>query len=390
MPSVELETATSSESSPKDITRALLDALGGSEPKLGMAFVPGQRDPSFHTELAAELSSALPKGTRLIYATSGAPIGPRGSTPEQVVLAGLSGDLEVGLGFVRDLSDDPAAAGTRAVEAAAQELGGPAGDLDTRRTVGIVVDDGARLKKEELLLGILDANPGLNLVGGGAGDGRLPGETSSTVLGIDGEIAADSAVVALIRTNARWATLRHHAYRPTGDTLKVTKVDDSYMQVLEIEDKPAAEAYAEKLGVGVEDLEFGKPHGFSDRPTAMRVGREYFMRAPWSPMPDGSIFFSNRILENTELELMKQVDMGEALEKFMSDEVPSKIGTPTGMLIFNCYGRYMMSQAMGIGERIDATYASAGRVAGLNAVFEVFNGFQINSTLTALAFGQDT
>lgn len=389
MPLVELETTTSNEPSPKPITRALLDGLRGSKPKLALAFVPGQRDPSFHTELAAELKSCLPDGTRLVYATSGAPIGSRGSVPDQVVLAGLSGDLEVGLGFVRNLSDDPAAAGTSAVEAAARELGVAANDLDTRRTVGIVIDDGARLKKEELLLGILDANPGLNLVGGGAGDGRLPGETSTTVLGIDGEVAADSAVVALVRTGARWATLRHHAYRPTGETLKVTKVDDSYTQVLEIEDKPAAEAYAEKLGVGVEDLEFGKPHGFSDRPTAMRVGREYFMRAPWSPMPDGSIFFSNRILENTELELMKQVDMSDALERFMGDEVPGKVGVPTGMLIFNCYGRYMMSQAMRIGDRIDAAYAKAGQVAGLNAVFEVFNGFQINSTLTALAFGRE-
>src|SRR5690606_16108837 len=120
------------------------------------------------------------------------------------------------------------AAGAGATEQAARGLGTKPLDLDLRTTVGIVIDDGARHKKEELLLGVLDQNPGLSLVGGGAGDGQPPGSTSEAVVGIDGEVAMDAVVLAFIRTRAPWATLRHHAYRPSGEKLMITKVDDSY------------------------------------------------------------------------------------------------------------------------------------------------------------------
>jgi hypothetical protein len=45
---------------------------------------------------------------------------------------------------------------------------------------------------------------------------------------------------------------------------------------------------------------------------------------------------------------------------------------------------------MGIGAAgaIDEAFASGPPAAGINCQFEIFNGFQINSTLTALAFGE--
>ena len=82
------------------------------------------------------------------------------------------------------------------------------------------------------------------------------------------------------------------------------------------------------------------------------------------------------------------VDFVPALQTFLSEEIPSRVGVPTGALYFNCYGRYMMAHGMGLDAQVDAAYASGPPAAGLNAVFEAFNGFQINSTLTALAFGR--
>lgn len=385
MRSVDLASSTSSSLDAEDAAKELVEGLSGGEPKLAIAFAPAERDPA---AFARALRARLPGGTRLLYATSGAPIGPGGSTSEELVLAALSGDLEVGIGIGRNLSQDPVAAGGGAMEQAASQLGTRAANLDLRTTVGLVIDDGVRLKKEELLLGVLDANPALNLVGGGAGDGRMPGSEPAAFVGIDGEVEQDAVTVTLLRTHAKWATFRHHAYRPTGDKLVITKVDETYSRVLEIDGKPAAQAYADLLGVGVDELEFGNARGFSDRPTAMRVGREYFMRAPWQPLPDGTILFSNSIIENTELELMKLVDIVPALETFLQRDIQARVGEPTGALYFNCYGRFMMEQAMGLGGDINAAYAAGPRAAGMNAVFEIFNGFQINSTLTALAFGR--
>ncbi len=123
-------------------------------------------------------------------------------------------------------------------------------------------------------------------------------------------MATDCVLVALFKTNAPWAALRSHWYVPTGERLVITKVDDSAPRALEIDGKPAALRYAELLGVPVDDLEFGKPNGFAAQPTALKVGREYFIRAPWKPLPDDSILFANLLEEGTELELMKMGDIG--------------------------------------------------------------------------------
>ncbi|HJL15383.1 MAG TPA: FIST N-terminal domain-containing protein [Sandaracinaceae bacterium LLY-WYZ-13_1] len=385
MSTVEFETSTSNADTAEQMATDLVEGLSGAEPKLALAIVPAERD---QPAIAKALRDKLPKDTRLAYTTSGAPIGPRGVQPNTAVLASLGGDLEVGLGFVEELTDDAVSAGISVMKMASEDLGVRPGDLDETTTLGIVVDDGMRFKKEELLLGLLDANAGLSLVGGGASDGRMPGEDPIATLGIDGKLANDSAMVILLRTDAKWWTFRHHAYEPTGETLTITKVDDTSLRALEIDGQPAVQRYAELLGVGPDELEFGKPKGFTDKPTAMRVGREYFMRAPWQPMDDGSILYSNLILDDTELELMKLVPLADSLSKFVTEEIPQRVGEPAGALYFNCYGRFMLEQATGIREAVDAAYRSGPPAAGLNAVFELYNGFQINSSLTGVAFGK--
>ncbi len=117
-------------------------------------------------------------------------------------------------------------------------------------------------------------------------------------------------LVALFRTNAPLAALRSHWYIPTGERMTITKVDETHTRALEIDGKPAAVRYADMLGCEPAELEFGTPKGFAVRPTALRVGREYFIRAPWKPiLEDNSILFANLLEEGSELELMKIGDM---------------------------------------------------------------------------------
>ncbi len=129
---------------------------------------------------------------------------------------------------------------------------------------------------------------------------------ASALVHVDGEVATDAVAVALFRTDAPWAALRSHWYAPTCETMRITKVlDESAKRALEIDGKPAAARYAELLGVEIDDLEFGKPKGFVVSPTALKVGKEYFLRAPWKPLEDGSIVFANLLEEGSELELVK-------------------------------------------------------------------------------------
>lgn len=380
-----MQTARSSLVEPDAVAEDLLRQLeGGETPQLITLFASRSRD---QLALNRAVRARLPPGTRLVGATTAGELDNQGIHSGSVVMGALSGDFEVGLGLGTGLSTDAVGAGILAMKRAAQELGVRQSDLDSRRYVGLVIDDGFRYKKEELLLGLLEKNQALMLVGGGAADSDRDPERQSAQIHVDGEVTTDSVLVALFKTTAPWAALRSHWYQPLGERLVITRVDESATRALEIDGKPAARRYADMLGVGVEDLEFGKPRGFAAHPTALKVGREYFIRAPWKVLPDGSILFANLLEEGTELELMKVGDLAGMTRAFFQDELPRRVANPQATLLFHCSGRMWYAQATGEVENLAASLRHAPTAAGMNVHFELYSGFHINTTLTVLAFG---
>jgi hypothetical protein len=384
MAQVKMQSARTTLSEPVAAAEDLMRQLGGAVPKLVIMFASRDRD---QHALNRAVRERLPEGARLVGATTAGELDNQGIHVGSVVLSALSGDFEVGLGLGTGLSVDAVGAGAAAIKRACEELGVRQQDLDPRRYVGLVIDDGFRYKKEELLLGILEKSQTLVLVGGGAADHEQDPARQSALVHIDGEIAGDGVLVALFKTSAPWGALRHHWYQPTGEQLVVTKVDESHTRALEIDGKPAAQRYAELLGVGVEDLEFGKPKGFAVRPTAVKVGREYFIRAAWKPLPDGSILFANLLEEGTEMELMKIGDPAGMMRQFFQEELPRRVQNPQASLLFHCSGRMWYAGATNAVTELADTLRFAPPAAGMNVHFEIYSGFHINTTLTVLAFG---
>lgn len=387
MPSVEMVHARTAARDAAKAADEICDQIGTAKPKLVAMFASRDRD---QLALNRAVRERLPRGTRLLGATTGGEIDREGMHAGTVVAAALSGDFEVGIGLGTEMSRDPAKAGESAVRKAAQELGAKADDLGSRKFGALVIDDGFRYCKEELLLGVMALNQALVAVGGGASDSEPDMAKQSAMIHVDGEVATDAAAVAVFRTDAPWAALRSHWYAPTGETLRITKIDSTAKRALEIDGKPAAKRYAELLGVTVDDLEFGKPKGFAVRPTALRVGREYFIRAPWKPLEDGSILFANMLEAGTELELVKITDIVESTRRFLEVELPARVNSPRAALFFHCSGRKWFAESTGkIGE-LGETFRKAPPCAGMNVHFEIYCGFHINTTLTSLVFGAST
>jgi hypothetical protein len=387
MAQVKMQTARTSEKEPVAAAEDLLKQLGGTTPKLVMLFASRERDQS---ALNRAVRERLPKGTRLLGATTAGELDNSGIYSGTVVLGALHGDFDVGLGMGTGLSTDAVSAGATSIRRACEELGVRQADLDPRKYVGLVIDDGFRYKKEELLLGILEKNQTLVLVGGGASDNNPDMSKQSAQLHVDGEVATDCVVVALFRTNAPFAALRSHWYIPTGERMTITKVDETHTRALEIDGKPAALRYADLLGCRPDQLEFGTPQGFAVRPTALRVGREYFIRAPWKPiLEDNSILFANLLEEGSELELMKIGDMAGMTKSFFTEELPRRVHNPQAALLFHCGGRMWYASSTGKIPELAETLRSAPTAAGMNVHFEIYSGFHINTTLTVLAFGSN-
>jgi len=363
----------------------LCTQLGSAKPKLVVFFASRDRD---HVALNAELRKRLPQGTRLLGASTNGEIDRDGMHENTVVLSALSGDFEVGLGLGKELSVDAARAGDNAIRTAARELGARPVELGSKRYVAAVIDDGYRFRKEELLLGVMSMNQALITVGGGASDKYLEsGPDASALVHVDGEVATDAVVVALFRTDAPWGALRSHCYTPTGKILRITKVDASAKRALEIDGMPAAKRYADVLGIDVPDLEFTKPQGFAANPTALRVGREYFIRSPWMALEDNSIVFANMLEEGSELEIVRAGDMVESTRRFFEVELPARVQSPRASLLFHCSGRKVFAQIAGKIPELSKVFGSAPPCIGFNVHFETYCGFHINSTLTSLTFG---
>jgi hypothetical protein len=384
MPKITFQSVRTALSDPQAAAEALVAALDGPAPRLVTLFASRDRD---QLALNRALRERLPRGTRLVGATTTGELDRDGIHQGTAVLGALSGDFEVGLGLGRALTSDAIAAGAEALKRACDDLGVKPGDLDRKKNVGLVIDDGSRFKKEELLIGMLSGSPDVTLVGGGA---SAPGFDPATppLMHIDGEVVTDGALLALFKTDVPFAAMRSHWYSPTGETLTVTRIDGSCTRALEIDGRPAAARYAEILGVGVDELEFGLPRGFAARPTAIRMGREYMLRAPWKPLPDGSILFANLLEEGTELELMRLDDPVESTRRFFAEEMPARVPSPQAALLFHCSARAAFAEGIGRLGELGATLAAAPPCAGFNVSFEIFNGLAVNTTLTALVFGE--
>lgn len=386
MSKVGLETVRTENGDVVAMADRLVAGLAGAQPRLAVLVADPQVD---HGALNRAVRERLP-GTRLIGWSSGGEIDREGIHHGTAILGALSGDFEVGLGAGTNLGMNALGAGGDAIDRAAAELGVKRGDIDTRTTVGMVVDDGYKWKKEELLLGVMEKNQGLVTVGGGAGSTEQDPAKQRATLHLDGEVFDDGVLVALFKTNAPWAALRAHPYRPTGRSITITKVDDETgTRALEIDGEPAAPYYAELLGVGVDELEFGLPKGFAKTSLALRVGREYFMRSPWKPLPDGSILCANVLEEDTTLELMELGDMAQMTKDFFSKELPEQVQNPQAALMFHCSGRYWLAQGSNTVPQLSDSFRAAPRCIGANCFFEIYSGFHINTTLTVLAFGSD-
>lgn len=386
MAEVNLQSVRTTERDPEKAADALCEQLGAARPKLVTLFASSEYD---QQALNRAVRQRLPKDTRLIGASTAGEIDNFGIHSGSAILAALTGDFDVGLGLGKGLSDDAVSAGTQALANAANDLGVRLQDLDPRKYVGMVIDDGLRYKKEELLLGALERCPALTLVGGGAANYQFDNPAAQAFVHVDGEVITDGALVALFTTKAPWAAMRSHCYAPTGQVVCITKTDETGTRALEIDGQPAAKRYAELLDVNIDELEFGKPRGFVLRPTALKVGREYFIRAPWKPLPDGSILFANLLDEGVELELMQYEDLGMATRRFFQEELPKRVPTPTASLLFHCSGRTWASYALGAFPGLSAAFNAAPPSAGFNVAFEIYCGFLINTTLTVLAFGRN-
>lgn len=321
-------------------------------------------------DLADALSSRI--ACPLVGCTSGSQIGPGGFRPAGISLLSLDGEgLHMRPHLIEPLSDPAPAVDRMAAKLAAEP---PAAG---HRQFGLLLVDGLHQGEERLAHALYHALGDVPFVGGSASDDM---RFEHTPVYFGGRFRSNAAVFAVFETAHAFLPFRVQNFQPRAGRLVITEADPERRLVIQINGLPAAEAYAEALGLAESALD---ARVLEAHPLLVRVGQEHVVRA------------IQRVTRSRALLCMSAVEAGvvaavgdaqpplAALERGF-EEVRRRLGEPALVLGCDCTLRRRQAER---DNQLDAVgeLLAAQRVFGFSTHGEQYNGMHINQTFTAIA-----
>jgi hypothetical protein len=327
-------------------------------------------------ELAAAIKAAYP-GVPVVGCTTAGELTNKGFTENGVAAVGLDKQVIKRVAIaVAEKCDADAAPIKSALKKLADDFKVDINGLDGTTYLGLVYTDG-NSGHEEFVMDTLAAEAfNMTFVGGSAGD-DLAFKQAFVIA--DGKAYSHTAVLALLETTKPFTILKTQSFKTTGKTFTVTKADVANRVVHEFDGKPAAQAYAEALGVPVEKI----ADKFMSNPIGLLVGSVPFVRSPQQREGDKAIKFYCQVTEGSRVHLLAATDMVADTKRDI-EATKAKLGSLSGMLVFNCILRYLDAKNQGIVDKLGSCY-SVVPAAGFNTYGEQYLG-HINQTATIVCF----
>ncbi len=207
----------------------------------------------------------------------------------------------------------------------------PMSQISPSRFVGMMLIDG-QSQCEEYINDQVGNLTNVIFVGGSAAANGL---ADPTYVLANGKAYTDAAVFVLMEPVNGFAFLKTQSLSLTDKKLMPTKVDESRRIVYEFNHRPAAEAYADALGVSVAEL----PKYFGTNPLALVFDtKNYFVRDPHSIMENGAMDFFCSVKEGMELTIVQAGDIVANTRKDM-EQVWFHDRNIGAIIEFNCMSR---------------------------------------------------
>lgn len=323
--------------------------------------------------LAGELREAF--SVPVFGCTTAGHIGPGGYQHRGLQATGIYGSsVSVRAELIHPLEQCQAA-----VSALGQKIDSDPLRKETRR-FGILLVDGLSCLEERLAAALHHCFPDMPLIGGSAGDDL---SFHSTFIYADGRFLSNAAVLALFETDAPFAAFKFQHFVPTKELLVVTEADSENRTVQEFNGEPAALAYAQRLGLTVEDL---SPEIYSRFPIMFKLGSDYYVRSIQQCNDDLSLTFYCAIAKGIVLRLGEAVSPLEAAEKAFAD-VHRLVPNPSLIIGCDCILRRLEFEQTGQIQQVGELLAR-NKVIGFSTYGEQFNALHMNQTFTGLAIGE--
>jgi len=241
--------------------------------------------------------------------------------------------------------------------------------------------DGLSSQEERVLLTLETALGRIPHFGGSAGDNQ---QLKRTHVLVHGQFRTDAAAVIFVRTNLPFQVFSTHHMRPTDEKLVVTAASDDMRTLYELDAEPAAQAYANLLGLTVAEL---NDRVFALHPLAVRIGHEFYVRSIQRVNTDGSLTFYCAVGVGAVLTRMQpQPLLPDLADKL--NELSAALGPLQAVLGCDCVlRRFECSEPEDLEQA--SQFLKQHHVLGFNTYGEHYEGVHLNQTFTGVAFGSD-
>jgi len=251
--------------------------------------------------------------------------------------------------------------------------------LDPAHHLGFVLIDGLHGSEEQVNEMLGNAAPLLDFVGGSAGD-DFAFQGTWTAVGQD--VSYHGAALMVCRTAVPFRVVKSCSFKPTGKVLRITRAHTETRTVLEIDGRPAAEAYADALGVSVDALDVT---AWMEYPVGLMIDGQPWIRSPQAVTSDGGLRFFAEIMPGMEVDVMQAGDLIAETAAALYQKRAELGGRASGAVLFNCCLRRMEMDTNNLST--DFVTALGGiPSAGFHTYGESWLG-HVNQTLTGVVFG---
>ncbi len=178
------------------------------------------------------------------------------------------------------------------------------------------------------------------IIGGtAANDNANTGVSEEAYVSLDGRVYTAGCVFVMIHSCGGAIRLyRENIYEPlTDNKLTVTKANCLTRTIMSYDDRPAAEVYAEELGVPVSQIE----NHFFHNPMGRNVNGETFVTAIRRIGSGGSLKHYARVYEGTEMVVMKEGDYKKITAETI-ERMRRETENPALVMMFQCVARTVL------------------------------------------------
>lgn len=358
------------------IASALNRSLGDRRVSAVLYFAASTYDPS---DVAGQMAAAFPDAAVMGCSTAGEFTDTVTGTGGISAVALPHGILTGALAALGDLSDDVSEGTWAMVHELESRLDSPLRDLDPTTHLGFVLMDGIGRAEEEVNEVLGNAAPLLDVVGGSAGDDLA---FQRTWVAVGGEVSFRGAALLVCQTAVPFHVMKTCSFVPTGRALRITDADVTARTVRSFDGRPAADAYAEAVGVPRHQL---NESVWMNHPLGLIIDGEPWIRSPQSVTPEGHVVFYAQILPGMEVEVMQATDLVADTKDAIRAAREALNGHASGGVMFNCILRRLEMDT----KQLSTPFLQAFEglpVAGFHTYGESWLG-HINQTLTGVVFG---